>query len=55
VIESASFASNLHFEFSDSPLESEELLLQSGLFSFEGGDLLLDPAILGLLEVPLPA
>lgn len=56
-IESASFASDLHFEFRDSPLESEKLLLESGLFTLEGGDLLLDSAILCLLEVEvaLPA
>jgi hypothetical protein len=56
-IESTSFTSNLHLKFCDSPLESKELLLQGGLFSFKRSDLLLDSAILCLLEVemPLPA
>lgn len=52
-IESVSFAADLHFQLGDSPLQSEELLLQGGLFSLEGGDLLLDAAILGLLEVEM--
>ena len=54
---SASLAADLHFQFGDSALEAEELLLESGLFSLEGSDLLLDAAVFGLLEVAvaLPA
>jgi hypothetical protein len=52
-IESASLTADLHFQFGDPPLESEELLLEGGLLALEGGDLLLDAAILGLLEVEM--
>lgn len=46
-----SLASDLHFEFSDSPLQAQELLLECGLLALEGGDLLLDAAVFSLLEV----
>lgn len=52
-IESASLAADLHFQLSDSPLKSKELLLEGGLLPLEWGDLLLDAAILGLLEVEM--
>jgi hypothetical protein len=48
---SVSFGADLHFEFGDPALESEELLLEGGLLAFEGSDLLLDAAVFGLLEV----
>ena len=46
-------AADLHFQLGDSPLEAEELLLEGCFFAFERGDLLLDPAVLGLLEVKM--
>ena len=50
-IVSVGLAADLHLKFGDSSLQSQELLLQCGLFSFEGGDLLLDSAVFCLLEV----
>ena len=44
-------ASYLHFEFSDAALQAQQLLLQGSLLSLKGSDLLLDAAVLGLLEV----
>lgn len=56
-MESVAFASDLHLKFGDPPLQAEQLLLQGCLLALEGSDLLLDAAVLGLLEVemPLPA
>ena len=48
---SLTFTSHLHFEFGDSTLEAEELLLQGSFLSLQGGDLLLDATIFGFLEV----
>ena len=50
---SLALAADLHFEFGDAPLEAEQLLLEGGLFALEGSDLLLDAAVLGLLEVEM--
>lgn len=47
-------ASDLHFEFGDSSLKSEKLLLKCSFLSFEGCDLLLDSAVLCLLEIKMP-
>ena len=57
VVRSLSLAADLHLELSDPPLQAEQLLLESGLLALEGGDLLLDATVLGLLEVEvsLPA
>jgi len=41
----------LHLQLGDSSLQAEELLLKGCLFAFEGGDLLLDTAVFGLLEI----
>jgi hypothetical protein len=49
--QSVTFTSDLHFQFGDSALKSEQLLLKGSLFSFEGGDLLLDATVLCLLEI----
>lgn len=55
--QSVVLAAHLHLEFGDASLESQQLLLEGGLLPLQGGDLLLDPAVLGFLEVevPLPA
>lgn len=45
------FGPDLHLQLRDSSLQAQELLLEGGLFSFEGGDLLLNPAVLCLLEI----
>lgn len=45
---------NLHLQLSNPPLKSKQLLLERGLLSFEWGDLLLDAAILRLLEIEMP-
>lgn len=54
---SVAFAADLHLQFGDPTLQTEQLLLQGSLLALEGGDLLLDTAVLRLLEVemPLPA
>jgi len=44
---------DLHLELSDSSLEPQQLLLQSCFLALEGGDLLLDSAVLCLLEVKM--
>lgn len=46
-------AADLHFEFGNAALESEQLLLKCGLLALEGRDLLLDPAVLSLLEIEM--
>ena len=51
---SLSLAADLHFEFSDSSLESEQLLLKGSFLSFERGDLLLNSTIFCLLEIKVP-
>jgi hypothetical protein len=43
----------LHLEFGDSPLQAEELLLECSFFSLQRGDLLLDAAVLSLLEIEM--
>lgn len=48
------FASHLHFEFCDSPLESKELLLEGSLFALQGSDLLLYSAVFCFLEIKMP-
>ena len=48
-----SLAADLHLQLGDSSLQAEELLLQGGLFSLERGDLLLDAAVLRLLEIEM--
>lgn len=52
--DSLALGSDLHFQLSDSPLESQELLLKSSLFALQRGDLLLDPTVLSLLEIEMP-
>ena len=49
--QSLALAAHLHLEFGDSALQAQELLLQGGLLPLEGGDLLLDAAVLSLLEI----
>jgi hypothetical protein len=51
---SLAFASDLHFEFCDPPLEAEELLLERCFFPLERGDLLLDATVLCFLEIEMP-
>jgi hypothetical protein len=48
---SLTFASYLHLQLSDSSLESQKLLLKSCFFPFQSGDLLLNSAVLSLLEI----
>jgi hypothetical protein len=47
------FASNLHLQFSDPPLQAEQLLLQGCLLPLERRDLLLNAAVLCFLEVKM--
>lgn len=47
-------AAHLHLQLGDSPLQPQQLLLQCGFLSLEGRDLLLDSAILCLLEIEMP-
>ena len=56
-MQSVALAADLHLQLGDPSLQSEQLLLQGRLLALEGGDLLLDAAVLRLLEVemPLPA
>ena len=51
---SVGLAADLHFELGDSSLQSQQLLLQGCFLSLEGGDLLLDSAVFGLLEIKVP-
>ena len=44
-------AADLHLKFGNSPLKAEQLLLKSSLFALERGDLLLNAAVFGLLEI----
>jgi hypothetical protein len=45
------FVSDLHLQLSDPSLQTQQLLLQSSLFPLQGSDLLLDSAVLSLLEI----
>lgn len=46
--------SDLHFQLSYSPLEPQQLLLESSLLALERRNLLLDSAIFCLLEIEVP-
>ena len=51
LLQSLSLISNLHLQFRDSSLQSEQLLLEGCFLSLEGCDLLLNSTVFSLLEV----
>ena len=51
---SMSLASDLHLQFGNSPLQAKQLLLECCFLSLKRSNLLLYPAVLGLLEIKMP-
>ena len=49
-----SLASDLHLQFGNSSLQAKQLLLECCFLSLKRSNLLLYPAVLGLLEIKMP-
>lgn len=52
-LDSLALASHLHFQLSDTSLQSQKLLLQSCFFSFQRSDLLLNTTVFGFLKIKM--